>query len=1009
MLIIRGLKTIPANMDQGWRMTPFYKQITSHPPFFEPERARMFYDDLVQICAKDQELASLHELIDQQGPQKDLLISIMGLSPFLRAIMVRHPEILRDCLFSPVKTHLDDLCGQLADDLIVAATMPEAMKLLRVFKQNTALSIALYDIAGVEPVESIVHMITTSADCAVQEAVSFLFRQKLSVEGIAAEKGKDLAATSGYFILAMGKQGGHELNYSSDIDLIVLYDTERTNLPKNIEMQSFFVRLTRDLVKLLNERTADGYVYRTDLRLRPDPGATQLAISSEAALVYYESYGQNWERAAMIKARVVAGDQAAGEDFLEQLSPYIWRKYLDFATINDIHAMKRQIHAFKGHGEVAVAGHNIKLGRGGIREIEFFVQTQQLIAGGRQTSLRGRKTLENLQRLLENSWISELAAKELAAAYLFLRHVEHRLQMVEDAQTQTLPSDETELLRIARFSGFETVPEFADILIGHLQNVQSHYGALFEEMQDADATTEQTGDLVFTGDDHHPATIENLVQMGYENPDRVINIVQDWHRSRYLATRSQRAREALTELTPLLLLELAATSNPDAALLAFDGFLKRLPAGVQLFSLLRANPQLLRLLAELMGTAPRLATVLSHQAKLLDAVIDPSFFGALPSRSEIDLAFEKALEKAGDYSEILDQARIIGREQAFLIGVRVLTDTISPDQAGHAYADLAASAIAHLHEAVNVEIANTHGRFATGGSCVLAMGKVGGAEMTASSDLDLIVIYNTDESETMSVEGKTPLAASQYFNRLTQRLITAISAPTPEGSLYEVDMRLRPSGAAGPVATSLESFAVYQREKAWTWEHMALTRARIVSGPDELRQKLDQLIRDILCLPRDVGKVASDVVEMRERIFAQKGSTNLWNIKQVRGGLVDLEFLVQSLQLVHANKHPECLDQNTALALRKLASNGALDWGDAEILIDGAWLLHTLTQILRLCYDKKFEAQSAPQGLKNLLARAADSPDFSHLEARLAETQANIFKLFKKHVASVANSSQPDS
>ena len=758
------------------------------------------------------------------------------------------------------------------------------------------------------------------------------------------------------------------------------------------------MRLTRDLVTLLNERTKDGYVYRTDLRLRPDPGATQLALSSEAALVYYESYGQNWERAAMIKARVVAGDLQAGEDFLQELSPYIWRKYLDFAAINDIHAMKRQIHAFKGHGQVAVAGHNIKLGRGGIREIEFFVQTQQLIAGGRQPDLRCRQTLKNLKQLVIHSWITEEAASDMAAAYRFLRHVEHRLQMVEDAQTQTLPSAQDELLRIARFSGFETVEEFSSTLICHLENVQKHYGALFEGMPELESA-ERSGDLVFTGDDHHPATVQNLVLMGYENADGAINIVQDWHRSRYQAMRSTRAREALTQLTPLLLKELGTTSNPDAALIAFDRFLQRLPAGVQLFSLLRANPELLRLIAEIMGTAPRLAHVLSHRAKILDAVLDPSFFGILPNRAQFDQVFDAALQKSGDYSEILDLARIVGREQAFLIGVRVLTDTISPDQAGAAYADLAASTISHLHQAVNKEIESVHGHFLSSGACVLAMGKVGGAEMTASSDLDLIVIYDVDRAESASNGAERSLGPSQYYNRLTQRLITAISAPTPEGMLYEVDMRLRPSGSAGPVATSLESFTSYQRDKAWTWEHMALTRARIVSGPAELADKLDAIIQDVLCLPRDRLKLAGDVVEMRERIFAEKGSDNIWDIKQVRGGLIDLEFMVQFLQLVHAHNVPNCLDQNTSAALRKLASNGVLGWGDAEALIDGAWLLHTLTQILRLCTDKKFEAATAPAGLKNLLVRASDSPDFSHLEVRLAKTQKDISALFKKHVS----------
>ncbi|MCF6199577.1 MAG: bifunctional [glutamine synthetase] adenylyltransferase/[glutamine synthetase]-adenylyl-L-tyrosine phosphorylase [Hyphomicrobiaceae bacterium] len=978
-------------------MTPFHKQITTHPPFYEKDRAQLFFADLLQSSSGDEQLAPLQDLISPAGPVRDLLVSIMGLSPFLRALMLRQSLLLQDCLLAPSKSHIKMLCEKLALELSQTTDLNEAMKLLRVFKQNTALSIALYDSAGVALVDEIIKLITKAADCAVQEAVSFLFNKARLAGQLDVPEGSEPAQNCGYFVLAMGKQGGFELNYSSDIDLIILYDPERSCLREGIEPQSFFVRLTRDLVMLLNERTPEGYVYRTDLRLRPDPGATQLAMSSAAALVYYENYGQNWERAAMIKARVVAGDRQAGKKFLAELSPYIWRKYLDFATLNDIHAMKRQIHAVKGHGEVTVAGHNIKLGRGGIREIEFFVQTQQLIAGGRQEKLRGRSTLKNLKRLRKASWISKRAEREMSAAYRFLRHVEHRLQMVEDAQTQTLPQEGEELRRIARFCGFDRLDEFAKELTGHLLNVQNHYAGLFEE-QPGEANPHQSGDLVFTGGDPHPGTFDTLQQMGFKEPARAIAIVQDWHRARYRSTRSKRTRESLTELTPQLLAELAATGTADTALLGFDKFLKRLPAGVQLFALLRAHPDLLRLLAQIMGTAPRLAKALSQRARLLDAVLDPSFFGLLPDRGEIDEVFKEALAQARDYSERLDVARIKGREQGFLIGVRVLTDTISPDQAGKAYSDLAASVLSHLHEVVKGEIEQAHGGFAKGGSCLLAMGKVGGAEMTASSDVDLILVYETDPEQTMSMASGRPLAVSQYYNRLTQRLITALSAPTPEGMLYEVDMRLRPSGNAGPVATNLQSFAHYQREKAWTWEHMALTRARIVAVPKELGTKLQELIKEVLCLPRDRSQVARDVVEMRQRIFAQKGSANPWQLKQVRGGLIDLEFLVQYLQLIHAHEHPDCLDQNTCKAVGKLATAGALVPGDADLLLEGAFLLHMLMQILRLCTDKEFDAQTAPEGLKKLLARAADSPDFTHLEARLKETQANIFRLFEKYV-----------
>jgi len=1025
----------------------FFEQIRTVPPSFDAERARLFFDDLLKGAGADEALRPLCDMLrGGEGGNirvRELLLALMGLSPFLRSLMLRRPKILQDCLLAPFEGHVDELCASLQSRMQQAQTLPEAMKLLRRFKQEAALCIALYDAAGVAPVERIVELITRAADSAVWQAVAFLFEKaardgKLVAdeapenaakqEGAACQKkdrkDEEPAARSGYFVLAMGKQGGFELNYSSDIDLIVFYDRERLNLAEGVEAGVFFVRLTRDLVRLLNERTPDGYVFRTDLRLRPDPGATQLAISTEAALVYYENYGQNWERAAMIKARVVAGDHEAGAEFLRHLAPYIWRKYLDFATINDIHAMKRQIHAHKGHGEIAVAGHNIKLGRGGIREIEFFVQTQQLIAGGRQPQLRGRRTLVNLQKLAQLGWISAEAAADMSAAYRFLRHVEHRLQMVNDEQTQTLPTDERELLRIARFCGFVTTEQFAAALRSHLENVQRHYAALFEQAPElTDGGTH--GDLCFTGDEPDAATVENLGEMGFANPVGVIKIVQDWHRARYPAMRSSRAREALTELTPLLVEALAATSNPDAAFIAFDGFLKRLPAGVQLFSLLQAHPQLLHLLADIMGTAPRLANVLSRRPKLLDAVLDPGFFGALPDKEALRATFDRALAGGRDYSEILDLVRRTRREQAFLVGVRVLGGSIGASQAGAAYSNIAVSSISHIHKAARREIEAAHGSFSAGGSCVLAMGKLGGNEMTASSDLDLIIVYRHPEDESCSSlqaagqggaglgagsqetpdapdtpEGRAirPLMASQYFSRLTQRLITGLSAPTAEGLLYEVDMRLRPSGNAGPVATSLPAFERYQFESAWTWEHMALTRARVVSGPPGLQARINDIIDRVLRLPRDPAKIAADVVEMRERIFAQKGSNDIWELKQARGGLVDLEFTAQYLQLIHAHKHPDCLSRNTRTAFARLAKAGALAAGDAEFLINAAALLHSLTQILRLCYEKKFIAAAAPEGLRQLLARAADSPDFNHLSARLRETRQGVRERFDRLV-----------
>ena len=531
-------------------------------------------------------------------------------------------------------------------------------------------------------------------------------------------------------------------------------------------------------------------------------------------------------------------------------------------------------------------------------------------------------------------------------------------------------------------------------LVPVLETVQRHYAALFEDMP---ALTAHNSNMVFAGEEDDPATVETLARMGFTQPSQVLATVRGWHHGRSRAVRSARSRERLTEVQPLLIQALSETADPDRALAAFDRFVSELPDGVQLFSLLRANPKLLRLVADIMGTAPRLASILSRRRRLLDAVLDPRTFATLPSAAEIDDVLSREISDAEDMQEALDRARIVGSEQAFLVGIRVLSGSINANQAGQAYALLAERQIARLQETVERELEKTNGRVPGGAAAVLAMGKLGGREMTASSDLDLIVVYDFDESAMMST-GLKPLAPSQYFARLTQRLISALSAPTAEGTLYEVDMRLRPSGQKGPLATQLSSFIDYQRREAWTWEHLALTRARVLTGPEAFRSKVETAIRDALLRPRDRAKTAVDVREMRERIAAEKGTTQIWDLKQVRGGLVDLEFMAQFLQLVHAPSHPDVLDQNTLTAYQKLAARGFLSAGQADVLIPAVKLIHDLTQIVRLCLDGPFDPAAAPPGLKDLMARAGDAPSFAALETRLASTLEAAAALFPEIV-----------
>jgi glutamate-ammonia-ligase adenylyltransferase len=919
---------------------------------------------------------------------RDLLARVFDASPYLTGLIERDPEGLLSALRQSPEQRFGELTRELAAGMAAAEGLAGAMRPLRAFKGAIGLLTALSDLAGVWSVMTVAERLSDAADAAVAEAVSFLFRQ-------AAARGQCPAADpSGYIVLGMGKFGARELNYSSDIDLIVFYDKARLNLDQGCELQHFCVRLTRDLVRLLSERTGDGYVFRTDLRLRPDPGATALALSTEAALQYYESFGQNWERAALIKARPVAGDIAAGEALLKSLAPFIWRKYLDFAAIADIHAMKRQIHAVRGFGRVAVAGHDIKLGRGGIREIEFFAQTQQLIAGGRQPDLRKPDTLAALAALERRGWITAEVRRDLDEAYRLLRCVEHRLQMIADEQTQKLPGDPAKLENLARFCGFSGTNAFTVALTGALQRVQAHYLRLFEQ---SSALTSGGANMVFAGESDDPETLKALREMGFTRPSDVLAAIRAWHHGRYPAVRSERARALLTEVQPLVMEALAHTVDPDAAFIAFDHFLSALPSGLQLFSLLKQNPGLLELIAAIVGTAPRLARILSRRPRVLDAVLDPGFFGSLPDTGNLGAMIEAELSEAHDFQQLLDRARLFVNEQAFLIGVRVLTGTIGAADAGGAYALLAEHVVAAMQNAVEAEMVRAHGRVPGGGAAVLAMGKLGGREMTATSDLDLIVVYDFDPAVALS-DGARPLAPLHYYTRFTQRLISALTAPTAEGRLYDVDMRLRPSGNKGPVATQLSSFIAYQHAEAWTWEHLALTRARIISGPAGLRRTLERAIGDVLRRPRDRRRIAADVRDMRQRIAREKGSEERWDLKHVEGGLVDVEFIAQYLQLVHADRHGDVLDPNTEIALGKLARAGALAAPAAEALLAAVRLNHALTQVLRLCLDGAFEPARAPDGLKLLLARSGGAPDFARLELDVAERQACVVRLFEELV-----------
>jgi glutamate-ammonia-ligase adenylyltransferase len=946
-----------------------------------------------------------------------LLAALGGNSPYLSDLAVREPAVLLDTVEGRgPDAALDEALGALraadpagARDAIGAA--------LRVAKRRAALVAAVADIAGLWPLERVTGALSVLAEAAIGLACAHLLRAAagrgelrpwFDAGGGAPDPQAGLPG-SGLCVLGMGKLGARELNYSSDIDLLLLYDPDAATYHSD-RAGACYVRVARELVRLLEERTAEGYVFRTDLRLRPDPAATPLAVSLGAAVSYYESVGQNWERAAMIKARPVAGDIALGEHFLREIRPFVWRRHLDFAAIADIHFIKRQIHAHKaGRGagaEAAVLGHDVKLGRGGIREIEFTTQVLQLIWGGRDPALRDPTTLGALRALTAAGRLDPAAASDLSDAYGFLRDLEHRLQMVADRQTHRLPEDAAGLARAAAFMGFDGPDAFGAALLGHLNRVQSGYAGLFEDapaLSGVAATElrEAGGNLVFTGADDDPDTIATLRRMGFGDPGSVAAMVRSWHHGRPRATRSQRARELLTELMPALLAAFARQSNPDAALVRFGSMLERLPAGVQVLSLFYRNPALLDRVAGILGAAPPLADHLARNPAALDGLLAAQ---GGPAEANAASCLAALVADARHLDEALEAARRLVTARRFEIDAAALEGSLDADTAGARRADLADGAIDALLPRIEADFAERYGILPGGALAVVALGKLGGRELLPGSDLDLVLVYDHDPDTTGSAGGRRSLAPSEYFIRLAPQVVAALNAPGAEGRLWEIDMRLRPSGNKGPVAVGIAAFERYHREEAWTWERMALTRARVVAGPPALRARIAGALAAAMARPS--GSVLADAVAMRARMLRDLPPDGPWDAKAMPGGLIEVEFVAQALQLVHAAARPDVLAPTTREALRRLGASGFLPPEDAAALVRADRLWREVTGLIRLTAGRTRDAvlpAPAAAALLRVAAPLLDPPpvDLAGLRAQMHGTARTVRAVFERRIGAL--------
>lgn len=765
---------------------------------------------------------------------------------------------------------------------------------LRRTRLGLALAIALGDLAGELELEEVTRLLSEFADQAIGRALATAVGERTAD-----------AEPAGIAVIALGKLGSCELNYSSDVDLLLLFDPQRLPRRERDDAGEAAVRIARRMIEILQKRTADGYVARVDLRLRPSPEVTPIALPVNAAISHYESSALPWERAAFIRARAAAGDKELGQHFIASIEPFVWRRSLDFGVIDDIRQISARIRDHFAQGGRLGPGYDLKRGRGGIREVEFFTQIQQMIHGGRDPSVRAPATLDALDALAAAQRLDPADAAALSDAYRLLRTIEHRVQMIDDAQTHIVPADAQARDRVARLHGLENGAELLDLLRPHVERA----GALFDGL-----APETSGRLSNDPD----ILLEELRTIGFSDPAAAARRIADLRSGRARSLRSPTAQTAFEAMLPGLLSAIAAGPDPEHALNRLSDIVERLSSGVNLYRLLEARPKLGLLLAKILAHAPALSDQLARRPELLEGLFDASSFDPPPSAEEFAASLAEAM-RGQPYDVALDRVRRLVNERRFALGVQLIDLRNDPLDVAAGYARVAEGALLALAQAAVGEFESVHGKIPGGELVILGLGRLGGCALTHASDLDLIYLYTG--APDASSDGKKPLGPANYFNRLASRVTAALSVSTAAGPLYDVDTRLRPEGAKGMLAVPLAAFATYQREEAWTWEHMALCRARAVFGSEPARQQADELLAEILRRPRDERRIAGDAAKMRAEIERHKPPSGRFDVKLGPGGLVDLEFAVHVLQLTrHIGLDPR-LDE----AVQQLADAGLLD------------------------------------------------------------------------------------
>ena len=877
----------------------------------------------------------------------DTLKRVFTFSDFISKTCIHHPGIFKDLLESgdlQRKLEPDEYDLKLESYLSVIKEDAQLSVYLRRFRRREMVRIAWRDLAGWANLSETMDDLSALADACIGQAVFFLYQWQCLKHGIPiAHDGSHQRLV----VLGMGKLGGQELNFSSDVDLIFAYS--ETGITQggleSINNEEFFVRLCRQLIKIIGANTPDGVVFRVDMDLRPYGESGPVVMSFDAIEEYYQKQGREWERYAWIKARVVAGDKDAGETLLKSLKPFVFRRYLDFGVFESLRKMKQKISL-----EVKRKGmtNNIKLGYGGIREVEFFGQIFQLIRGGVTPSLQERRIQMTLKVLANENYISRKVCDELTMAYIFLRNTEHRLQEFSDQQTHVIPSDSVAKTRLAASMGFDTPEAFDHQLEKHRKIVHSHFDKLLEA-KDSEPTDDRTKEIK-TGLE---AVWENLLEdkkrqkilliAGYENFDEVEGLLD--HLRNHPATRSLSSdgRQRLDRLMPLMLKEIGRSGHPIVVLNRIVDLIKTIEQRTNYLALLLENPTAIVHMVNLVSASPWIVSFLSRHPVLLDELLDPRTLYRPPEKPELQKEIRKRLDLASsqDFEHQIQELCIFKQVNTLRVAAADVTGALTLMRTSDHLTEIAETVLNevvelswnHLIEKHGAPTCQMDGMEIGRGFSVIAYGKLGGIELSYGSDLDMVFLHAGTQGQTH--EGKLPMDNHQFFARLGQRVIHILTTHTAVGKLYEPDMRLRPSGSSGILVSHIEGFKDYQTNKAWTWEHQALIKARPISGDINMAKRFEQIRNEILARPRIKAQLKQDVIDMRERMRKELSSTDpgLFDIKQDSGGIVDIEFLVQYLVLLRSCEYKELLKWTDIVRLLEtLKETGIINDQVAHIL-----------------------------------------------------------------------------